>query len=714
MARVKEIPLGRPHQIAVCRYVRKQLASRKGGIVLADGVGLGKTYEALATVASLLSQRQHFKERKQRRPFRVLVLVPPGLVSKWADELLLPDRFPKYLQSWRSTAHEAVVKTFTGDVVVLRRKSDLEKQSGERRYGSIELPGGLYIVNSNLLYREGKRVTQIHKTRWDAIILDEAHHIASDLVALEPHTLLANEKTATLLLTATPFQLSPQEMKGLFEATFGGYGAARHWREAVNEAKKLYQHLDFRRYRQALNRYFKSSDLDAGREAAKLREQVSHLLRLRIVRNRRSENRRYHVVDASGKATPIPVNPFKLNDNQLDEALHCPGLIDLDTEAASAYVKVRSQICDAVSRRRPTFVAGALRQLLSTWEQFRSSTSASLVNLSLPSSPHPKVKATLELVSTLLEHELREARERGWAGKILIFTTYVGAERRKDMPTDERAHGTAVTLKQTLLKHLQERYPRSRAAVRRQIFAALAATVDRFGRGLESDERSRLRRTLRVFAGSPAAAAILGRERNLRRERRKLQELLKGIEQPERLEVGLDENSEEMKRRLLGRREQRVGQILDRYSTRELVARYDGATPPKERDRHLRGFNSPFAPLVLIASSVGQEGIDLQRYCRHVVHYDLEWNPARLEQREGRVDRQGREATGPVNVYFLICRGTYDERIMHVMVNRFRWHQVLLAKKTALQAALGECPESYAAPEIVNRVALDLRPRFGR
>lgn len=164
-------------------------------------------------------------------------------------------------------------------------------------------------------------------------------------------------------------------------------------------------------------------------------------------------------------------------------------------------------------------------------------------------------------------------------------------------------------------------------------------------------------------------------------------------------------------RRLIGRREQLVRQILDRYSTRELVARYDGATPPKERDRHLRGFNSPYAPLVLIASSVGQGGIDLQRYCWHVLHYDLEWNPARLEQREGRVDRQGREATGPVNVYFLLCRGTYDERIMHVMVNRFRWHQVLLANRTALKAAPGQGPETSAEPTLLKRIALDLRPR---
>ena len=142
----------------------------------------------------------------------------------------------------------------------------------------------------------------------------------------------------------------------------------------------------------------------------------------------------------------------------------------------------------------------------------------------------------------------------------------------------------------------------------------------------------------------------------------------------------------------------------------ELI-RYDGATPQDDRDRHLRGFNSPFAPLVLIASSVGQEGIDLQCYCRHVIHYDLEWNPAKLEQREGRVDRHGRLSKGPVNVYFLLCRGTYDERIMHAMVNRFRWHHVLLANRRKLETAPGGQPEAYAEPKWFKQVALDLRPQ---
>ena len=62
------------------------------------------------------------------------------------------------------------------------------------------------------------------------------------------------------------------------------------------------------------------------------------------------------------------------------------------------------------------------------------------------------------------------------------------------------------------------------------------------------------------------------------------------------------------------------------------------------RDSIFTGFNSPLLPDILVCTAVGQEGIDLHRHCRHVVHYDLGWNPAILEQRTGRTDRLGSKA----------------------------------------------------------------------
>jgi hypothetical protein len=63
-----------------------------------------------------------------------------------------------------------------------------------------------------------------------------------------------------------------------------------------------------------------------------------------------------------------------------------------------------------------------------------------------------------------------------------------------------------------------------------------------------------------------------------------------------------------------------------------------------------------------------------------------------------------------VNVYFLLCRGTYDELMMHVITNRFRWHQVLLGNKSALQPEPGNGDESVSNPTWLKKMTLDLSP----
>ena len=50
-------------------------------------------------------------------------------------------------------------------------------------------------------------------------------------------------------------------------------------------------------------------------------------------------------------------------------------------------------------------------------------------------------------------------------------------------------------------------------------------------------------------------------------------------------------------------------------------------------------FNSPFRPLVLTSTSIGQEGLDFHPWCHRLVHWNLPGNPVDLEQREGRVHR---------------------------------------------------------------------------
>jgi len=65
---------------------------------------------------------------------------------------------------------------------------------------------------------------------------------------------------------------------------------------------------------------------------------------------------------------------------------------------------------------------------------------------------------------------------------------------------------------------------------------------------------------------------------------------------------------------------------------------------------------------VLLATDAAAEGLNLQHRCRLVVHLELPWSPARLEQRIGRVDRIGQHRT--VHAIALVGAGTAEERIL--------------------------------------------------
>lgn len=83
-------------------------------------------------------------------------------------------------------------------------------------------------------------------------------------------------------------------------------------------------------------------------------------------------------------------------------------------------------------------------------------------------------------------------------------------------------------------------------------------------------------------------------------------------------------------------------------------------TDRDERDRLLRSFEAP-EHRVLLCSEVAAEGVDLQ-FCRILVNYDLPWNPMRVEQRIGRIDRLGQTAQTIVTINMKV-EGTIDASI---------------------------------------------------
>lgn len=84
----------------------------------------------------------------------------------------------------------------------------------------------------------------------------------------------------------------------------------------------------------------------------------------------------------------------------------------------------------------------------------------------------------------------------------------------------------------------------------------------------------------------------------------------------------------------------------------------------------IRRFSREKGVRVLLSSEVGAEGVDLQ-FCRVIVNYDLPWNPMRLEQRIGRVDRLGQEAD-IVSIWNILYEKTIDAQIYRRLYDKLQ------------------------------------------
>ncbi len=89
----------------------------------------------------------------------------------------------------------------------------------------------------------------------------------------------------------------------------------------------------------------------------------------------------------------------------------------------------------------------------------------------------------------------------------------------------------------------------------------------------------------------------------------------------------------------------------------------DGTTHPEERERIKSQWQEPptdYPVRVLLATDAASEGISLQKQCHLLAHAEIPWNPNRLEQRNGRVDRHGQPAP-EVLVHHCVSQGWQTE-----------------------------------------------------
>ena len=131
--------------------------------------------------------------------------------------------------------------------------------------------------------------------------------------------------------------------------------------------------------------------------------------------------------------------------------------------------------------------------------------------------------------------------------------------------------------------------------------------------------------------------------------------------------------------------EQQLGEIIagsDRAEER--IGVFQGGMDDEKRELIKNAFNTDPAkhPLrILIATDAAREGVNLQNYCADLFHFDVPWNPSRMEQRNGRIDRKLQRAKVVRCHYFFLAQRAED-RVLEVLVEKTRRIQEELGSLT--------------------------------
>jgi len=108
----------------------------------------------------------------------------------------------------------------------------------------------------------------------------------------------------------------------------------------------------------------------------------------------------------------------------------------------------------------------------------------------------------------------------------------------------------------------------------------------------------------------------------------------------------------------------------DRGDERILVLH--GGMGDEGRDEVQRAFNTPpddHPVRILLATDAAREGVNLQAYCADLFHIDVPWNPSRLEQRNGRIDRTLQQSD-EVRCHYFVYPARPEDRVLETLIRK--------------------------------------------
>ncbi len=537
-----------PYQlVAALRAIRMS----RPRLLLADGVGLGKTIQAGLILTELVARRL---------AHRILVVSPAGpLMEQWQFEM--SERFGLRL--------EFIDRAKLEDI---RRSTEL----GSNPFDHIPLG----LVSIDFLKQE-RVLDQLERASYDVVVIDEAHHCmdtgsAQDREDSQRRRLaevLARRSDSLLLLTATPHDGHDRSFASLCElldpSLVDGRGSLRGERYRSHVVRRLKKHVLI------------DDPENPGQKKSLFPERI---------------------------VTPVPVTP--------------------DTGDHATFIDLQRGLLD--------LVAPELRRAFRTRNYSDVLAWLSLLKRSV--STVAAFENTLSVVADRFQHFLADRAD-------------LQESRRQRIRTLQDYERKLERFGSISLEEEQERSLLEAEDIAQQL-AAMQREIRRgsYQQAKISDVVAHLDELIAMGAEArkqdPKLHVLTETIRDIRRA------------EPKASVIIYTEYIDSQMAVIAALKQADVGPVIS----------MNGDDNSKTRSETTERFRSQ-DNLVLVSTDSAAEGLNLHQRCHHLIHLELPFNPNRLEQRNGRIDRYG-QTTEP-QVRYLFLRGTFEERILLRLIAKY-------------------------------------------
>ncbi len=615
-----------PHQVKAFERLYGDWPPR---LLIADEVGLGKTVQA-----GLLLRQAWLAGRARR----VLVLAPKAVLGQWQIELR-----EKFNLNW-PIYDGGKLTWYPSPALRGRHERDAGRSEWHREPA--------VIASSQLMRRRDREVELLDEAEpWDLVVLDEAHHARRRAAGSRqeggPNTLLRlmrglKDRTRGLvLLTATPMQVHPVEVRDLLDLL----GLPPEW----NEKAFLGFFEDLERSNpsaEAMDRMaalFQAAERAGGEIGVEDARRLTGLSRLKVRK----------VLRALRDAASIPRRQLENEERRGALSILRAGtpvrrLISRNTrELLRRYVReglLTTPIADRRVEDRFVEMSGDERRLYDEVEEYiaRAWSRAS-----------GKERTAVGFVMTIYRRRLASS-----------FVALRETLRKRRAAIDAEGNAQVSVLDEDLpdddtadeLPDADEAADLERAALASEQKAEIDTLLDAVQRLAPDSKLGRLEQALRELRRDGCRQAMV---------------FTQYTDTMDFLREALRRNGEWKLLCFSGR----GGEAAGADGVWRTIARDDA----KRRFRHREAD-------ILLCTDAAAEGLNFQ-FCGAVVNYDMPWNPMRVEQRIGRIDRMGQshETIRIVNLHY---EGTVETDIYRALRDRIRLFQSVVGRLQPILARL--------------------------